>query len=148
MNFSTLQLEIAGVQESLRQNQAEMVQTQEDLYKRQEDQFRKLQLLLKFKETEFVDGNGRNGESNRNRDQAFQINSSRKAFETQPLRLDFPRIDGDDPEGWCYLSSQFYDYYDVNFNCTRKCTNHLQLMDCKCDGDPIGNCVFENKIYI
>jgi hypothetical protein len=35
--FSTLQLEIAGVQESLRQNQAEMVQTQEDLCKRQED---------------------------------------------------------------------------------------------------------------
>jgi hypothetical protein len=35
---------------------------------------------------------------------------------------------------------------DVNFNCTRKCTNRLQLMDCKCEVDPTGNCVFANKI--
>jgi hypothetical protein len=34
---------------------------------------------------------------------------------------------------------------DVNFKCTRKCTNRLQLMDCKCEVDPTENCVFENK---
>jgi hypothetical protein len=30
---------------------------------------------------------------------------------------------------------------DVNFNYTRKYTNRLQLMDCKCEVDPTWNCV-------
>jgi hypothetical protein len=34
---------------------------------------------------------------------------------------------------------------DVNFKCTRKCTNRLQLMDYKCEVNPTGNYVFENK---
>jgi hypothetical protein len=38
-----------------------------------------------------------------------------------------------------------YKPADVNFKCTRKCINRLQLMDCKCEVDPTGNCVFENK---
>jgi hypothetical protein len=32
---------------------------------------------------------------------------------------------------------------DVKFNCPRKYMNHLQLMDCKCENDPKGNCDFE-----
>jgi hypothetical protein len=36
-------------------------------------------------------------------------------------------------------------YTVVNFDCTPKCTNRLQLMDCKCEVDPTGNCVFEEK---
>jgi len=39
------------------------------------------------------------GESNRNGDQAFQANFSGEAFQTRPLRLDFPRFDREDPEG-------------------------------------------------
>jgi hypothetical protein len=35
------------------------------------------------------------------------------------------------------------EFGDVNFKCTRKCTNRLQLMDCKYEIDPTGNCVFE-----
>jgi hypothetical protein len=36
----------------------------------------------------------------------------------------------------------------VNFNCTHKCTNRLQLTNCKCEVDPTENCVFKNKIYV
>jgi hypothetical protein len=35
---------------------------------------------------------------------------------------------------------------DVKILITRKCTNRLQLMDCKCEVDPKENCVFANKI--
>lgn len=42
----------------------------------------------------------------------FQIEySGGEAFHTRPLRLDFPRFDSEDPEGWCYHSTQFFDYY-------------------------------------
>jgi len=36
-----------------------------------------------------------------------------KVFSTRPLRLDFPRFNGDDPKGWCYCSTQFFDYYVI-----------------------------------
>jgi len=35
---------------------------------------------------------------------------------------------------------------DVKILITCKCTNRLQLMDCKCEVDPTRNCVFANKI--
>lgn len=34
-------------------------------------------------------------------------------FHTRTLRLDFPLFDGEDPEGWCYRASQFFEYYVI-----------------------------------
>jgi hypothetical protein len=31
---------------------------------------------------------------------------------------------------------------------TCKCTNLLQLIDCKCEVDPIGNCAFEKQLCL
>jgi hypothetical protein len=36
-----------------------------------------------------------------------------KVFSTRPLRLDFPLFNGDNPKGWCYRSTQFFDYYVI-----------------------------------
>jgi hypothetical protein len=36
-----------------------------------------------------------------------------EVFSTRPFRLDFPRFNGDDHEGWCYRSTQFFDYYVI-----------------------------------
>jgi hypothetical protein len=35
-------------------------------------------------------------------DALLHSHSSDEAFQPRPLRLDFPRFDGEDPEGWCY----------------------------------------------
>jgi hypothetical protein len=43
------------------------------------------------------------------------------------------------------VDPSLYKSIDVNFNCTLKCKNSLQLIDCKCEVDPTGNCVFEEQ---
>jgi hypothetical protein len=43
------------------------------------------------------------------------------------------------------LVKPLYILATCNFNCTRKCTNRLQLMDCKYEVDPTGNCIFEEQ---
>jgi hypothetical protein len=45
----------------------------------------------------------------------------------------------------CLLSIRALMAADANFKCSRKCMNHLQLMDCKYEVNPTWNCVFENK---
>jgi hypothetical protein len=34
-------------------------------------------------------------------------------IQARPLRLDFPRFDGDNPSGWSYKVNQFFDYYQT-----------------------------------
>jgi hypothetical protein len=80
------------------------------MFQRQEDQFRQIRALFKFKDSENGDGNG---ESSGNVDHTFLTNASTKAFQTRPLRLNFPWFDKDDHEGWCYRASQFFDYYVI-----------------------------------
>jgi hypothetical protein len=45
-------------------------------------------------------------------------------------------------EAWQILETTYSQKLDVNFKYTHKCTNSLQLMDCKCEFNPTGNCVF------
>jgi hypothetical protein len=33
------------------------------------------------------------------------------SFKPRSLKLDFPRFDGEDPDGWCYKATQFFEYY-------------------------------------
>jgi hypothetical protein len=59
----------------------------------------------------------------------------------QPVQ--FPCIRSDDV---VFRPDALQSATDVKIFITRKCTNRLQLMDCKCEVDPTGNCVFANKI--
>jgi hypothetical protein len=36
-----------------------------------------------------------------------------RLFHTRPLRLDFPRFDGENPAGWTYKVTQFFEYYQT-----------------------------------
>jgi hypothetical protein len=36
-----------------------------------------------------------------------------RLFHPRPLRLDFPRFDGENPAGWTYKVNQFFDYYQT-----------------------------------
>jgi hypothetical protein len=36
-----------------------------------------------------------------------------RLFQTQPLRLEFPRFDCDNPAGWTYKVNQFFNYYQT-----------------------------------
>jgi hypothetical protein len=36
-----------------------------------------------------------------------------RLLQARPLRLDFPRFDGDNPAGWTYKVNQFFDYYQT-----------------------------------
>jgi len=33
------------------------------------------------------------------------------SFRPKSLKLDFPRFDSEDPDGWCYKATQFFEYY-------------------------------------
>jgi hypothetical protein len=37
-------------------------------------------------------------------------------MQPRPLRLDFPRFDGENPDGWTYKVNQFFDYYQTPFH--------------------------------
>jgi hypothetical protein len=85
---------------------------------------------LKASNSSILHPSGRNGKSSRHSSE----------FEKIPV---FQRIHPDDvviPSGAVALQK-----LDVNFKCTCKCTNRLQLMDCKWEVDPSGNCVFEEQ---
>lgn len=72
-----------------------------EMLKKQNEQFRQISSHFKFKEQECIDANGRQGKTSRNVDPVFQADSSGgEAFQTRPLRLDFPRFDREDLEGW------------------------------------------------
>jgi len=76
--------------------------------------FIKLACISNLKETESGDPIAGQAETSRNADQLFPEDSSGDVvFQTRPLRLDFPRFDGEDPEGWSYRASQFFDYYSI-----------------------------------
>jgi hypothetical protein len=92
----------------------DMLRKQDERSRRQEEQFRQISSHFKFKETESGDPIAGQAETSRNADQLFPEDSSGDVvFQTRPLRLDFPRFDGEDPEGWSYRASQFFDYYSI-----------------------------------
>jgi hypothetical protein len=69
-------------------------------------------LQLKLKDSEHSDANPGQGETSRNGEPLIQTaTNGGEAFQTGPLRLEFPRFDGEDLEGWCYRASQFFDCY-------------------------------------
>jgi hypothetical protein len=37
-------------------------------------------------------------------------NRDNRLLQARPLRLDFPRFDGDNPAGWTYKVNQFFNY--------------------------------------
>jgi len=126
--FQLLRAAVSEVQETVRQNQStvqedyrrtqeemlDMLRKQDERSRRQEEQFRQISSHFKFKETESGDPIAGQAETSRNADQLFPEDSSGDvAFQTRPLRLDFPRFDGEDPEGWSYRASQFFDYYSI-----------------------------------
>ncbi len=126
--FQLLRAAVSEVQETVRQNQStvqedyrrtqeemlDMLRKQDERSRRQEEQFRQISSHFKFKETESGDPIAGQAENSRNADQLFPEDSSGDvAFQTRPLRLDFPRFDGEDPEGWSYRASQFFDYYSI-----------------------------------
>jgi hypothetical protein len=90
---------------------------QEEMFrmlKRQEEQFQQFNSHFKFKEQEHMEATQGQGETSRNGDPIVQTETTGgDAFQTRPLRLEFPRFDGEDPEGWCYQASQFFDYYNM-----------------------------------
>jgi hypothetical protein len=105
------QEEFRRTQEDLRRTQDEML----EMLTKQNEQFRQISSHFKFKERECIDANGGQGETSRNADPVFQVDSfGGEAFQTRSLCLDFPRFDGEDPEGWCYRASQFFDYYCIS----------------------------------
>ncbi len=44
-------------------------------------------------------------------DDDYDFPSDDRRIQARTLRLDFPRFDGDNPFGWLYKVSQFFDYY-------------------------------------
>jgi len=103
---STLQMLVEALRRSL-----------DEIAQRQSDQFQEMQSMIKGKgEAAHAGANVQAGSSS----QAIPVpvvlpehSDGGEVFSTRPLRLDFPRFNGDDPEGWCYRSTQFFDYYVI-----------------------------------
>jgi len=67
--------------------------------------------MFKNKETMVTDGNG---ESSMNvAGHTFHEEGNAKPFHKRTLSLNFPRFDGEDPEGWCSRVSKFFDSYNT-----------------------------------
>jgi hypothetical protein len=45
-----------------------------------------------------------------------QLGSEGDSIKPRSLKLDFPRFDGEDPDGWCYKATQFFEYYAMPDN--------------------------------
>jgi hypothetical protein len=50
-----------------------------------------------------------------------------RMFQASPLRLDFPRFDGENPAGWSYKVKQFFEYYQTPlFQRIRMASFHME----------------------
>ncbi len=63
--------------------------SQEEVFKMQEDKFRQFRSVYKLKEPKTREDQP---EVSENADPDFQSNSTEDAFQTRPLRLEFPRL--------------------------------------------------------
>lgn len=114
----------------------------EELARKQAEQhqhlLQEMRFLLKGKEPMGISINDGNRESNRQEDHApvfqpehpagivsgngeisgnvthnFQNNSTVEIPHSRPSCLNFPKFNGKDPEGWCFRSTQFFDYFVI-----------------------------------